>query len=253
MNNPDALSLTQERSLRIPDQKQLEPLLRSLDSIIYVLFATVFLCDNLSLLLLLRVVNQIVHIQSTATTPQLPQTILVNLGCIIAHLIREQPTGTRLYGGILIDFVGEVSPSRSRILFLDFTIFALQLVMLVARHEKSRTSDDEKTPDVTPVQDLESEEAGRRRGQSDAAETENGIEMQSLLSDHTAENGLAAQKHVPEPQDDDLITLDMRRGLKALFRRPVPADIPAASDDNAARATLATFLARVAAARGGGR
>lgn len=156
----------------------------------------------------------------------------------------------------MIDFVGELAPSRSRLLILDMVIFCLQLLMLVVGFERLRASGDVQALEQSQPQDLDSEEAGRLRSRpgDQHEETEEGIEMQSLLPDGSGENGSAHQKSSEQiPQEDEVILLDMRKGLKALMRRPPPpASPPAAGDSPAARVSLATFLARVAAARARG-
>lgn len=181
---------------------------------------------------------------------QLPPTILVSVVCVATHLLQSREIGKRFYGGILIDFVGEVAPSTSRLILLDTTVFVLQLVMLVAGHEKQLSTGGAQASDEQP-QDLESEEAGqlRSRAQDTTSETDGGIEMQSLLPDETGEEGPAHQKRSsPSGQDDELILLDMKRGLKAMMRRP-PTLAATATTDSAAALPLTTFLSRVAAVR----
>ena len=245
------------RRLEIPEKKEqyLEHLLYALDALIYLYFAALYVCDNFSVLLILRLANQIVHVRSPPVS-QVPPTILVSGVCILTHLLQSRATGKRLHGGILIDFVGELAPSLTRLLMLDITVFALQLVMLVAGHEKQIASGAAQAHDGSPLQDLESEEAGRlrSRAQDETAETDTGIEMQNLLPDDSGEDESAPRKHNdPVRQDDNVILLDMKKGLGAVLRRPMPITAPSTIENPAARASLATFLARVAAARGGGR
>ncbi|OCT48831.1 hypothetical protein CLCR_05107 [Cladophialophora carrionii] len=253
-DSPFALSLNHERKLELPEKKEhyLDPLLHALDELIYLSFAALYMCDNLSLLLILRLANQIVHVR--APVSQLPPTILVSVVCVVTHLLQSRPGDKRLYGGILIDFVGELAPSTTRLLLLDILVFALQLVMLAAGYEKQKASGEAQTLETPQPQDLESEEAGRlrSRAQDDGAETDEGIEMQSLLPDGSEEQGPSHQKRSdPGGQDDEVILLDMT-GLRALMRRPPPALSPATTESPAARASLATFLANLAARRARG-
>ena len=251
------LSVNQDRRLEIPDKKEhhLDALILALDALIHLYFAALYVCDNLSLLLILRLANQIVHVRVPPTS-QLPPTILVSGVCVVTHLLQSRPPGMRLYGGILIDFVGELAPSTPKLLMLDVTVFALQLVMLVAGHEKQLASGAVQALQESQPQDLESEEAGRlrSRAQDDVAETDEGIEMRSLLPETSGEPEPAIRKRLNTvQQDDDVIVLDMKGGLKALLRKPLPVAAPATIENPAARASIAAFLARLAAARGAGR
>ncbi|EXJ56683.1 hypothetical protein A1O7_07027 [Cladophialophora yegresii CBS 114405] len=253
-DSPFVPSLNHERKLELPEKKEhyLEPLLHALDGLIYLYFAALYMCDNLSLLLILRLANQIVHVR--APISQLPPTILVSVVCLVTHLLQSRPGDKRLYGGILIDFVGELAPSTARLLLLDILVFALQLIMLVAGHEKQKSSGEAQSPETPQPQDLESEEAGRLRSrtQDNGAETDEGVEMRSLLPDGSEEQERAHQKRSdPGGQDDEVILLDLT-GLRALMRRPPPTSSPATSEDPAARASLATFLANLAARRARG-
>jgi hypothetical protein len=254
-DSPFVLSLNHERKLELPEKKEqyLDPLLHALDGLIYLYFAALYLCDNLSLLLILRLANQIVHVR--APSSQLPPTILVSVVCVVTHLLQSRPRDKRLYGGILIDFVGELAPSTTRLLLLDILVFALQLVMLVVGHEKQKASGEAQAQETPQPQDLESEEAGQLRShaQGEATETNEGIEMQSLLPEGLGEQEPAHQKRsVPGGQDDEVILLDMKQ-LRVLMRRPPPTSSPATTEGPTGRAPLATFLANLAArrARGG--
>ena len=259
MNNdlpPDSALLNHERRLEITEKTEdhLDHLLHALDALIYLYFAALYVLDNLSLILLLRLANQIVHVRSPSVS-QLPPTILVSIGCVLTHLLSYREKGKRLYGGILIDFVGELAPATTRLLMLDIIVFGLQLLMLVAGHERQLASGELQAQEGFQPQDLASEEAGQLRSRAeDATETEEGIEMQSLLPDESGDMASTARKRREQTQhDNDMILLDMRKGLKTLVRKPMPVAGPANAENPAVRASLATFLARLAAARGAGR
>ncbi|KAJ9615444.1 hypothetical protein H2200_001519 [Cladophialophora chaetospira] len=247
-DNAFPFSLTQERKLELPEKKDfLDPLLHALDAVIYLYFAALYICDQLSLLLILRLSNQLIHVRNPSV--QLPPTILVTVVCIATHLLISREVSKRNYGGILIDFVGELAPTTSRLLILDLTTFLLQLVMLVVGHEKQLASGAPATEEEAETQDLDSEEAGRLRArpEEEAVESDEGIEMQSLLPNGAAEEGSAHQKRSdPGGQDDDMIILDMKKGLKTLMRRPPSTASSTATETPTA---LATFLTRVSAAR----
>ncbi|KAH0832671.1 hypothetical protein FOPE_01418 [Fonsecaea pedrosoi] len=244
-------SLTLERRLEIPDQKKhyLDSLLRLLDSLIFVHLGLLYVCDNLTFLLVMRALNQVVHVQHrpAAITP----VIVVNLICVVTHLLQSRSGIKRLHGGIIVDFVGEVPRSRTSVLILDLILFSLQLVMLVAGHERQIASGDAVAREESEPQDLESEEAGqlRSRAHAQVEESEDGIELQSLLPDGRGEDGPAHQKQPESTQDDDdVILLDLKKGIKALLRRPIPVASPTALENAQARASVAAFL-RLAAAR----
>lgn len=253
--NDNALvpSLGLYRSLDIPDQKKhyIDSLLRSLDGFIFLHLGIVYLCDNLTFLLLLRAVSQVLHVQYRPPgTTFLTPVIFASFVCVITHLLQEQPDAKRLHGGLIVDFVGELAPSKWRLVFLDLIVLGLQLVMLVVGYEKQIASGDAQAQAATVPQDLDSEEAGRHRSavQEPADETDGGIELQNLLPNGHGSNEAADHKEPDAHQDDDLIVLDMKKGLSALLRRPPPVASPTL-ENPAARAGLASFLARVAAAR----
>ncbi len=288
MNNESTLlpSLHPERSLRAQTEKDdlIENLLRTLDALIFLEIGILYLCDNLTFLLILRAVSQVVHVQYRAPgTTQLTPAIFVNLLSAITHIILHQQHKSGLpddkpvvlHGGLIIDFVGEVAASKLKLLLLDLVIFGLQLFMLVVGYEKQIASgDEEREPQSPPPppQDIEAEEEGRRRSrdqeedyqedqrqrQTRSVESTEGIELESLLPSEGPDIGgsgvrrkrpaNAATTATPPPEDDDLIVVDMRRGLTALLRRPLPNTAPTV-EDPATRAGLANVLARIAAAR----
>lgn len=256
MNNftvDEPSSVTRKLAISSEKKDHLEHLRYALDGLIFLFLGVLYICDNSSLLLILRCVNQIVHVQGKPpSTPQLAPTIFVNIICAVTHILSHRATGKRQHGGILVDFVGEIMPGKWKVLTLDVIIFALQLLMLVVGYEKQRAS-GELQAETPPPQDLESEEAGqlRSRAQEQSAETEEGIEMQGLLPDGADERAPEHQKQGEPTRDDsdDLIVLDMKKGLGVLLRRPMPVITSASVDSPAARASFSSLLARIAAAR----
>jgi hypothetical protein len=107
-------------------------------------------------------------------------------------------------------------------------------------------------PEPQPQQDLEAEEAGELRtsAQHAANETEEGIELQNLLPEGSADRPPTNKDQDQMAPEDGIIVLDLKRALGTLIRRRTPA-ISAAQveSSNAARASLTTFLARIASAR----
>jgi len=250
MNNDSGL--VPERSLRAQNDP-LGSLLRTLDAVIFLQIGIAYLSDNLTFLLILRAASQVVHVQyrPPATTQQLTPILFVNVICYISHLLADRSGTKYIHGGLIIDFVGELAASRWKLLLQDSILAALQVLMLVVGYQKQLLSVETQPQADVPQQDLEAEEEGRRRSrdQEPQAETEQGIELQSLLPEGSDEAHSAPTKSgkMSDP-DDDLIVLDMRKGLKALFRRPIPTTSPTVEDPTV-RAGLANVLARVAAAR----
>ena len=112
-----------------------------------------------------------------------------NALCSLLHLLFSPPAAgeaTRgyLHGGLMIDFVGQISPvSGWRLLGLDVLCLTLQILMLGLTLEKQRIlgiatpeASGTRTGPAT-TQDVDAEEAGFLR--SDLGTTEN-IEMQTL-------------------------------------------------------------------------
>lgn len=259
MNNDSTLAPSPSlgRRLRARHEKtdHLDSFLQTLDAIIFLQIGIIYLCDNLTFLLVLRAVSQVVHVQYRPQgATQLTPAIFVNVLCSITHLLQHGSDTKPLHGGLIIDFVGELAPSRWRLLFLDLVVLGLQLLMLVAGYEKQVASGDAQPLEEPRQQDIEAEEEGRlgTRVQEQPTETAEGIELQSLLAEaDRPEDPRPSHKEPSEgAQDDDMIVLDMRKGLKYLLRRPLPSLSPTV-EDPATRAGLANVLARIAAARAG--
>ncbi|KIW19728.1 hypothetical protein PV08_00302 [Exophiala spinifera] len=252
MNNDSALN--SERSLRVGDSKNdyLRSLLRTLDAVIFLQIGITYLSDNLTLLLILRAISQVVHVQYRPTGLQLAPAVFVSVVCIVTHLLWTQSGTKHTHGGLIIDFVGELPPSKWRLLLLDVVVLALQLVMLVVGHQKQLAlGHAQPQPDTPPPQDIEAEEEGRLVSNVQERQTggeEEGIELQSLLPngaerEHSSSNPLTKTA----TQEADLIVLDMKTALTALFRKPLQPSSHAV-EDPAMRAGLANVLSRVAAA-----
>ncbi|EHY53890.1 hypothetical protein HRR83_004532 [Exophiala dermatitidis] len=242
----------EQGTLRARDTRKdhIESLLHTLDTLIFVQLGILYLCDNLSFLLFLRVASQVLHVRQPETL-QLSPVIFANLLCVGAHCLRRSSGTKYLHGGLIVDFVGELPPSKWRLVLVDLVVFGLQLLMLVVGREKLLASGSTLVQEDAEPQDIESEEAGRLRSRAPVqpSETEQGIEMQSLLPNGTTEDdgGQSSSKHAVE--DADVIILDMRKGLRALFRRAPQPAAPTTMDNPAARAGFANMLARIAAAR----
>ncbi|KAI9784098.1 MAG: hypothetical protein M1839_002602 [Geoglossum umbratile] len=120
-----------------------------------------------------------------------------NILCFLLHLLYARPeageaTRGYLHGGMIIDFVGQKGPtSKLRLIALDLVVLALQLVMLSVHIKrqtlKSMTSTARRSSSVTatpaegvspPVQDLNFEERGLHRGDSEP------IELQTFPPTH---------------------------------------------------------------------
>lgn len=255
MNN-DAVPVlspgSEQGTLRARDTKNdhIDSLLRTFDSLIFLQLGILYLCDNLTFLLFLRAFSQVLHVRQPDAL-QLSPVVFANLLCFGAHILQHKSGAKYSHGGLLVDFVGELSPSKWKVLLLDLLIFGLQLLMMVAGREKTIASGDTSQQEVPEPQDVESEEAGRLRSRphEQPSEAADGIELQSLLPEQATGNNPTHGASKPNIQEDDLVVLDMGRGLKALLRRPPQPASPAAMDGPAARAGFADMLARIAAAR----
>ncbi|KAK5467728.1 hypothetical protein LTS15_000701 [Exophiala xenobiotica] len=232
-----------DRSLRAQNDP-LGSILRTLDAIIFLQIGIAYLSDNLTFLLVLRAVSQVVHVQyrPPGTNLQLTPVLFVNVICYISHLLSDRSGTKYIHGGLIIDFVGELPSSRWKLLLQDSILAALQLLMVVVGYQKQLLSGETQLQADAPQQDLEAEEEGRRRSrdQEPQAETEQG-------GSEEAHSAPTKSGEMSDP-DDDLVVLDIRKGLKALLRRPIPTTSPTVEDPTV-RAGLANVLARVAAAR----
>ncbi|KAI1617697.1 hypothetical protein EDD36DRAFT_9287 [Exophiala viscosa] len=246
MNNDILASSPVERGLRARHEKtdHIESFLRTLDGLIFLQVGILYLCDNLTFLLMLRAVSQVVHVQYRPPgTTQLTPVIFVNVVCFITHLLNANTSTKPLHGGLIVDFVGELASSRWRLLSFDLVISGLQMLMLVLGYEKQILSGEVQPQAEAPQQDIEAEEEGRLRPQRATGETTDGIELQSLSpeSDEDRRPRKRKQREPPE-EDDDVVVLDMKTSLGVLLRRPLPTTSPASP-------TMANVLARIAAAR----
>jgi Fungal domain of unknown function (DUF1746) len=226
----------------------LDALLHSLDVTIFLLLGVVYCSDNLTFLLLLRASCQTLYTRSTQFSP----TVVANIICIVTHIVHARPEGTKhtrgyLHGGLILDFVGELAPiSKFKLLLLDAAVLALQLCYLAISHELQVAKTAEAGDITAPPQDIEAEEAGIRREEQDTVPANlanDGIELQSMF---TTPSG--SHKTVPgDPPDEDIIlTLDLRRSLFAVIKKNTAASL-SGSDTNVGR--LGTLIERISAAR----
>ena len=226
-------------SLGAKDSKK-DHIVQELDSLFLVtsiLLSTIYLHDNLTSLLLLRASSQHVHIASlpftvaTQTSGSLPAVLVANAICILTHLIRAAPVADGnwsrgyLHGGLLMDFVGELGPtSKSKLLVMDLMVLGLQALMLMIMTEQRTEVGDRRS---NPAQDLRAEEEGRRRSQSSDREdhpmlgedgAEDGIAMENLGDTRSRER----QKGSSRRNEDVVMTINVKQGLKELLQRPDP-------------------------------
>ncbi|KAL6246360.1 hypothetical protein RBB50_006596 [Rhinocladiella similis] len=251
MNNDSALN--SERSLRVGDSKNdyLRSLLRTLDAIIFLQIGITYLSDNLTLLLILRAISQVVHVQYRPTGLQIAPALFVSAVCFVSHLFWTRSGIKHTHGGLIIDFVGELPPSKWRLLLLDVVVLAMQLLMLVVGYQKQLALGHAQPQPDGPPQDIEAEEEGRLTSnaqEQQASSEEEGIELQTLLPNGAeGEHASSTTPSKTATQEADLIVLDMKAGLTALFRKPLQSSSHAV-EDPAMRAGLANVLSRVAAA-----
>lgn len=212
-------------------------LVNDLNTLILVFIAAVYYFDCFSLLFLLRFLGQ-----NQSTTAGIRVVVTSNLICILTHLFHSitQPEPREIWnhGGALVDFVGEKPPSRFKLLFYDALIISLQILHLALYYKKLSLEGKKDSGIPAPVlQDLEAEEAGVSRADPPAhIETDEGIEMQSLLPEGSNEPG---NSDTNTPQDDTTIVM-RKQDFKEVFSNSA---VNAQSDDSAA--AVRRFLDRV--------
>ncbi|RMD39615.1 hypothetical protein DV735_g5511, partial [Chaetothyriales sp. CBS 134920] len=236
-------------------------LLRQLDSLIFIQLGAAYYHDNLSLLLVLRVLSQVLYVQPKPTgfvVNGLAPSLVVNALCIITHLLHDRPEAVSRYargwihGGLLIDFVGELGPvSRWTLLAYDVVIVLLQVVMLMVGQERRRRADrggGDESAAATAQQDLDAEEAGFRRSIEAAGSADDNDETQDRYGG--ADRRLPDQPRLRRGggvsskaiEDSDLIAvIHVKESLRQLARRP-PALSPSTSTDTGERAARARLL-----------
>lgn len=215
----------------------LTSLTHDLHTLILITISAVYCLDCFSLLYLLRFFSQ-----TQANTVGIRVVLTANITCILTHIFHSLPQPERHafwnHGGLLVDFVGEKPASRFKLLLLDFLIFALQVLYLSLYYKKISL-----TSTAQPAQDLDAEEAGISRTDAPEAETEEGIEMTSLLPDGSEERTAATRV-----QDECTIIL-RKPDLKLVFWGPViPAEAGAATGQGAA-GRVQLFFQRLEAIR----
>lgn len=257
MNQNDATS----RRLRVPVKSgHVDSLLRSLDALVFLQLGIVYLCDNLTFFLILRAASQVLHVQyrPPPLTPaiQLPPVVFANLLCLLTHTISPAPQSTGwasrgyIHGGLIIDFVGELGPvSKWRLVGLDLTIFALQLLILVVGTEKLKEAGHVVPQEPANTQDLEAAEEGRAGSRVEPVETQEGIELQNLLPEGSHEANAAHSEPKKPNEEDDLIELNVQEALRSLMKRSRTSATATATETAAERAGIADILTRIAAAR----
>jgi len=255
----ETVALSTNKPLRVPDKPAtLQSLLRLLDAVIFLQLGALYLQDNLTLFLLLRAVSQALH---NPPALQLPPVIFINVLCFATHLLSTRPEAKGwasrgyLHGGLIIDFVGEAGPvSKWRLVSMDLLIFGLQLVVLVLGNEKLKAEGDpsaQESHESPDNQDLEAAEEGRATSSArPPTETEDGIELQRLLPEGSGHGDSHENKPANIDLEEDIIELDMRRGLKTLLiRSRTEAATSTSANTPPGSAGIADILSRIAAAR----
>ncbi|ETN37201.1 uncharacterized protein HMPREF1541_08191 [Cyphellophora europaea CBS 101466] len=238
--------------LRVPDQRldHFGALTNTLASCVFIQLACSYYYDNLSILLVLRTAAQVLFVDITAS---LGPVLFINVICILTHVLHAAPAATArsargyIHGSLFVDLVGEPEKtSKWRLLSQDVLICALQLIMLAIAYERYLLTEGKK--ETTPPQTLDAEEEGRQEGvNEDTGETEDGIEMQTLLphSEEATASGASAQ-------NDLVLTLNVRRSLKGLVALNKANSTVATVSSASERADrLRALLMRIAAERAG--
>ncbi|KAK5941364.1 hypothetical protein PMZ80_006642 [Knufia obscura] len=191
----------------------LNTLIRDLNNLVLVTISAVYYLDCFSILFLLRFLSQ-----NQSTTGGIRVVLTSNLVCILTHIFHSlpQPAPREFWnhGGALVDFVGEKPTSRAKLIILDILIVSLQILHLALYYKKATVDDSSKTKAPPPAQDLEAEEAGISRANAPTqVETEEGIEMQSLLPPDS-ETGTGQGQ---APQADTTIIILRKADFKEVF------------------------------------
>ncbi|RPA96157.1 DUF1746-domain-containing protein [Choiromyces venosus 120613-1] len=181
--------------LRYKRSEFLDHLWRNLDRITYCYFGYLYYLDCSFFRFFLRCAIQMNYLTPKPTgLPMVPQKrsdIIALFGsggfCFLWHIIASAPsagelTNGYLHGGLIIDFIGQEGPiSKWRLVYMDFAILFLQLVMLTVIAVKN----DHDIESVRieegrqPPQDLDSEERGETRRYSTSQESSNGRSAQA--------------------------------------------------------------------------
>ena len=261
-----AEAIVEVRSLRARSEKKdyLHLLIQSLDTLIFFEIGILYCCDNITFLLAVRAISQVLYIQPKPPplqqlTPQLAPTIVSNLVCLIVHIFHDRPEASArsargwIHGGLLVDFVGELGPiSKWRLFTYDILIAALQILMLIVGHERRKATGEDKV-DSKSSQDIEAEEAGVRKsqeGNDDAAADETGIEMDRLLPSGSKEDLSSSSRR--EADDDGMIaTIDVKQTLRDLTRRNTAAPQSASTSTDERADRMRAILGRLIADRVG--
>lgn len=212
-------------------QSALPELLDNLNQLLLILISSTYYLDCLSILFLLRFVGQ-----NQIRTGGIRVVLTATVVSIATHALRDipQPAPREFWnhGGALVDFVGERPTTRFKLLAMDGLVLVLQLLYLTLWYKEA--AQHKKTP-TEPTQDIEAEEAGVTRVAHSAVETEEGIEMQSLLPGQS-------QDALDNEQESTILV--RRSDLKEVF---INTSSRTATDD--AGAAVSRFLERLNAIR----
>lgn len=213
-SEPEPLSPIVKIAAKTEPKDILAGLINDLNNLILVFIAAVYYFDCFSLLFLLRFLGQ-----NQSTTAGIRVVVTSNLICILTHIFHSitQPEPREIWnhGGALVDFVGEKPPSRFKLILFDVLIVGLQILHLALYYKKIslESKKEPRTPAPAP-QDLEAEEAGISRADPPTnTETEEGIEMQSLLPEGSND---PEDRNTDTAQDDTTITL-CKQDFKEVF------------------------------------
>ncbi len=195
----DSTPVSLDARKRTKHLELVDQLLQTLDVLTFAQLSAAYLLDTLTFLLMIRTLVQI-FICSPRINPGLPDLhpqrghlsliVGISLIAVLLHLFRDRPEAgeaTRFYqhGGLLVDFVGQLTPiSKWRLVFSDLTLLLLQVVMLTANIKRQNIKNP--TPAGATAQDHNAEERGATVAGDYFAATENeegDIEMHSLLAE----------------------------------------------------------------------
>ena len=235
-----------------------DQLLQTLDVLVFAQLSAAYLLDCLTFLLVIRTLVQI-FICSPRINPGLPDlhpqrghlSLIVGatLLAILIHLFRDRPEAgeaTRFYqhGGLLVDFVGQLTPiSKWRLVFSDLAILLLQVVMLTANIKRQNIKNPISIANST-AHDHDAEERGTITASAAELENEDGdIEMQSLLAEPSGDAATATHA-LDRFYTGNLMVMELNiiQDIKRQFALEPAAVRPAAIDPERLRTMIRSLV-----------
>ncbi|KAI8600483.1 hypothetical protein EDD21DRAFT_131971 [Dissophora ornata] len=192
----------------MPSQYYKKDIFKSIEGLLYGLYVYQYLLDTSTFGLLIRAVVQDQFLSPKTKAPTLRIALYTIFATTFLALFRHQRTPDHF--AVVIDFIGNVSPpSRSKLLWLDVFITALQIseALIVFNFLKAGGSASRTEPASTeqPVREEGQSNAGRHRAQNyHATSTSTNGAGSTSETDHSSSSGDEADDVEDEdPLGDD--------------------------------------------------